>query len=128
MAGYIAGQIGRALTARKPGPADILVLGLAFKEDVPDLRNTKVIDVVRDLEALGHRVDVHDPVVDPQAAKHEYGQSIHATLPAERRYDAIVMAVAHATFALAFGENYDRYFNEFTDECYVTRQYADFRS
>jgi UDP-N-acetyl-D-glucosamine/UDP-N-acetyl-D-galactosamine dehydrogenase len=99
MAGYIAGQIGRALTARKPGPADILVLGLAFKEDVPDLRNTKVIDVVRDLEALGHRVDVHDPVVDPQAARHEYGQAIHATLPAERRYDAIVMAVAHATFA-----------------------------
>ena len=99
MAGYIASRIGGALTARKPGPADILVLGLAFKENVPDLRNTKVIDLVRDLEALGHRVDVHDPIVDPQAARHEYGQSIHTTLPAGRRYDAVVMAVAHTAYA-----------------------------
>ncbi len=99
MASYIASQIGRALTARKPGPAEILVLGLAFKENVPDLRNTKVIDVVRDLEALGHKVEVHDPVVDPEAARHEYGQAVLVALPAGRRYDAVVMAVAHEAFA-----------------------------
>ncbi len=98
MAGYIAGQIGRALTARRPGTADILVLGLAFKENVPDLRNTKVIDVVRDLEALGHRVDVHDPVIDPASARHEYGQAVLPELPAGKRYDAVVMAVSHETF------------------------------
>ncbi|MBL8831248.1 MAG: nucleotide sugar dehydrogenase [Rhodospirillales bacterium] len=99
MAGYIAGQIGRALTARKAGASDILVLGLAFKENVPDLRNTKVIDVVRDLEARGHKVDVHDPIVDPEAARHEYGQTVLPALPADRRYDAVVMAVAHHSFA-----------------------------
>ncbi len=99
MAGYIAEQIGHALATRRPGTADILVLGLAFKENVPDLRNTKVIDVVRGLESLGHRVDVHDPVIDPVSAQHEYGQVVLPALPAGKRYDAVVMAVSHEAFA-----------------------------
>jgi UDP-N-acetyl-D-galactosamine dehydrogenase len=98
MAGYVAGQLGRALTARRPGPADVLVLGLAFKENVPDLRNTKVIDIVRDLEALGHRVDVHDPAVDPAEAQHEYGQKVLSGFAPGKRYDAVVLAVAHEAF------------------------------
>ncbi len=99
MAGYVAAQLARALMVGRSGPAEILVLGLAFKENVPDLRNTKVIEVVRDLEALGHRVDVHDPIVDPAEARHEYGQTVLAELSAGKRYDAVVLAVAHATFA-----------------------------
>ena len=51
----------------------VLMLGLAFKPDVPDLRNSKVVDVIRRLTWLGHEVAVHDPLVDPAAARHEYG-------------------------------------------------------
>jgi len=99
MAAYVAGRVAQALAVRRTGPADILVLGLAFKENVPDLRNTKVIDLVRALEAAGHRVDVHDPVVDPAAARHEYGQAVRTALPADRRYDAVVLAVPHLAYA-----------------------------
>ncbi|MBI1244812.1 MAG: nucleotide sugar dehydrogenase [Alphaproteobacteria bacterium] len=98
MASYVAAQVARAIAVRKPGPADVLVLGLAFKENVPDLRNTKVIDVIREIESLGHRVDVHDPVVDPAESQHEYGQTVLGSMPSGKRYDAIILAVAHEAF------------------------------
>ncbi|MBL8807055.1 MAG: nucleotide sugar dehydrogenase [Rhodospirillales bacterium] len=98
MAGYVSTQIVRALNARRPGPSDILVLGLAFKENVPDLRNTKVVDIIRELEGYGHKVDVHDPVIDPAEARHEYGQAVHGSLAPGKRYDAVVLAVAHDSF------------------------------
>ncbi|HVE51669.1 MAG TPA: nucleotide sugar dehydrogenase [Casimicrobiaceae bacterium] len=74
--------------------ADIIVLGLAFKENCPDLRNSRVIDVVRELESYGARVHVHDPVADADEANHEYGVTLKAwdALP---RAHAIVAAVAH---------------------------------
>jgi UDP-N-acetyl-D-glucosamine/UDP-N-acetyl-D-galactosamine dehydrogenase len=96
MGAYIARAVARALAARAPGRARILMLGLAFKENVPDLRNTKVVDVVRELAAMGHAVDVHDPVVDPAEARHEYGI---VPVEPEAHYDAIVLAVAHERFA-----------------------------
>jgi len=75
----------------------INVLGLTFKENCPDLRNSKVIDVVRELESFGAIVHVHDPVADPLEAHHEYGVTLEAwdALP---RADAIVAAVAHQQF------------------------------
>jgi UDP-N-acetyl-D-galactosamine dehydrogenase len=78
--------------------ADVVVLGLTFKEDVPDLRNSRVIDVVHELQSYGARVHVHDPVADPAEAQHEYGVDL---LPWERlpRAHAIVAAVAHRAFA-----------------------------
>lgn len=96
MAVYIARDLAKALAARAPGRARVLVLGFAFKENVPDLRNTKVVDVVRELASMGHAVDVHDPVVDASEARHEYG--IVPVVPAAG-YDAIVLAVAHDVFA-----------------------------
>jgi UDP-N-acetyl-D-galactosamine dehydrogenase len=78
--------------------ADVIVLGLTFKENCPDLRNSRVIDVIRELESYGARVSVHDPVADPREAVHEYGVEL---LPWERlpRAVAIVAAVAHRQFA-----------------------------
>jgi len=75
----------------------INVLGLTFKENCPDLRNSKVIDVVRELESFGAIVHVHDPVADPLEAHHEYGVTLEGwdALP---RADAIVAAVAHQEF------------------------------
>jgi UDP-N-acetyl-D-galactosamine dehydrogenase len=74
-----------------------LVLGLTFKEDVPDLRNSKVIDVIRRLEALGHQVTVHDPRADAAEARHEYDVALDGDALA-RRYDMVVAAVPHAEY------------------------------
>ena len=77
--------------------ANVLILGLAFKEDCPDLRNTKVIDIVRDLEASNAHVDVYDPWVDPDEAEAELGFPITKDLR-DRHYDAVIIAVAHERF------------------------------
>lgn len=79
------------------GAASVLMLGLTFKENVPDLRNSKVVDVIRHLETLGHRVTVHDPLADPQEAVHEYGLTLSSDA-LDQRYDIVVGAVAHADY------------------------------
>lgn len=95
MGAYVARRVVRGMAGKIAGRGRVLVLGLAFKENVPDLRNTKVVDIVEELKGLGHSVDVHDPVVDAAEAKHEYG--IELTAPSGK-YDAIVVAVAHRGF------------------------------
>lgn len=75
----------------------ILVLGLAFKENCPDVRNTKVVDVLQELAETNARIDVYDPWVDAAEAKHEYGIELSG-LPGPATYDAIILAVAHEQF------------------------------
>jgi UDP-N-acetyl-D-glucosamine/UDP-N-acetyl-D-galactosamine dehydrogenase len=94
MAHYIADEVHSRLDGRQ---CHVLVLGLTFKEDVPDLRNSKVADVVRRLQWLGHQVTVHDPLADPIEAKHEYGISLDADA-LSRTYDAVVAAVPHEQY------------------------------
>ena len=75
-------------------PERVTVLGLTFKENVPDIRNSKVVDIVRELESFGVAVQVHDPLAQADAAEHEYGirlSSTDALLPS----DAVVLAVSH---------------------------------
>jgi len=76
----------------------ILVLGLTFKENCPDLRNTRVVELVREFESYGARVDVHDPWADPREAAREYGFNLLAAVSAGDDYDAVVLAVAHDQF------------------------------
>ena len=100
MGGYVARALIKELI-RRGAPvngARILVMGLAFKENTPDLRNTRVIDIVRELADHQARVDVWDPWIAPEDARHEYGLELMET-PAEGAYDAIVLAVAHRQFA-----------------------------
>ncbi len=78
--------------------ARILVLGLTFKENCPDLRNTRVVELVRELESFGASVDVHDPWADVAEAKREYALHVLTETPAPAQYDAIVVAVAHDAF------------------------------
>lgn len=94
MAEWMASEVDRALGKAE---ADILILGLTFKENVPDLRNSKVIDLVEALRGRGHRVAVHDPQADPAEAKHEYGLDL-APMPDAPAYDCIVGAVRHESF------------------------------
>ncbi|HYD12473.1 MAG TPA: nucleotide sugar dehydrogenase [Allosphingosinicella sp.] len=75
----------------------VLMLGLAFKPDVPDVRNSRVVDVIRRLTWLGHEVVVHDPLVDPATARHEYGLTL-APDALGGRYDVVVVAVPHGSY------------------------------
>ena len=87
----------RLHSARGERVGSVLVLGLTFKENVPDLRNSRVIDVVRRLEQLGHRVTVHDPLADPDEARAEYGLEL-APEALNRSYDIALLAVAHEEY------------------------------
>ena len=75
----------------------VTVLGLTFKEDCPDLRNSKVIDIIRELQDYGINVQVHDPLADPAEAEHEYGVSL-VSMEKLKPASAVVMAVAHKAF------------------------------
>lgn len=74
-----------------------MVLGLSFKENCPDIRNTKVIDIIKELQEYHIDVDVYDPWVDASAAQHEYGLTMIEELD-DGLYDAIILAVAHQQF------------------------------
>jgi UDP-N-acetyl-D-glucosamine/UDP-N-acetyl-D-galactosamine dehydrogenase len=93
MGNWIADQVNE----RMGKPGQILVLGLTFKENVPDLRNSKVADVIARLKTLGHDVTVHDPLADGAEAEHEYGLTLDADA-LSRRYDAVLGAVAHDSY------------------------------
>lgn len=99
MGSYVVSQLVKAMTKRKisVNGAKILVLGLAFKENCPDLRNTRVVDIVNELKEYDVDVDVYDPWVDPQEAELEYRIQLTST-PEASTYDAIILAVAHQQF------------------------------
>jgi UDP-N-acetyl-D-galactosamine dehydrogenase len=99
MGTHVAQQVAQLMMRRRIQVRDarILILGLTFKENCPDVRNTKVVDVVRELASFGASVDVHDPWADPREARHEYGLKL-VRRPRPGSYDAIVLAVAHDEF------------------------------
>jgi UDP-N-acetyl-D-glucosamine/UDP-N-acetyl-D-galactosamine dehydrogenase len=99
MGGYVVGQLVKKMLKRciQIEKANVLVLGLAFKENCPDLRNTKVIDSINALKRYNINVDVYDPWVNAEAAAHEYGIT-PVDKPKENHYDAILLAVAHREF------------------------------
>lgn len=89
--------IADRLHAQRGGrPGSVLALGLTFKENVPDLRNSRAIDVIGRLAALGHQVDVADPLADPAEVRKEYGLAL--TNPNGRRYDIVLGMVAHEAY------------------------------
>lgn len=96
MGAYVAGQMIKAMLQRRiqVNGARVLVLGLTFKENCPDLRNTRAIDVIKELQEYGVQVDVHDPYADPQQAKVQYGIDLLETLEFGA-YDGIALLVAH---------------------------------
>ncbi len=99
MGSYIAQRVIKGMTELRilVAGAKVLVMGLAFKENCPDLRNSKVIDVVRVLQSFSADVDVYDPWVGADAAKLEYGITL-IKAPKKKSYDAVVIAVAHNQF------------------------------
>jgi UDP-N-acetyl-D-galactosamine dehydrogenase len=99
MAIYVAQQVAQLMIQRRMPVRDarILIMGLTFKENCPDVRNTKIVDVVHELEKYGAKVDVYDPWADADEAEHEYGLRPVKKLR-NGTYDAVVMGVAHDEF------------------------------
>ena len=99
MGHYIASSLIKLMVRKGIDVAGsrILILGLTFKENCPDLRNTRVIDIIRELQDYGVTVDVYDPWVDAEEAKKEYGLNLLRQLP-QQTYSGVVVAVAHRQF------------------------------
>lgn len=99
MGAYVAEQMVKAMLKKRiqVEGARVLMMGLAFKENCPDLRNTRVVDVVTELQDYGVQVDVHDPWVDAEEARAEYGIELIGA-PEPDAYEGIVLAVAHDCF------------------------------
>lgn len=98
MGAWIAGEtLKRLMAGGGQSPFRITVLGLTFKEDVRDVRNSRVADLVRELQAFGCRVQVHDPLADADAAQREHGIALVETIDLQPG-DAVVLAVPHAPF------------------------------
>lgn len=99
MATYVGAQLVKAMTKNKIQVEDskVLLMGLTFKENCPDLRNTKVVDIITELDEYNIKVDVYDPWVSPEEAEHEYGIT-PIKEPEEGQYDAIIVAVSHKQF------------------------------
>ena len=99
MGAYVVSRTVREMIARDIAikGARVLVMGLTFKENCPDLRNTRVVDILAELDGYGMQVDVHDPWVDADEAQREYGLTM-TTTPETGAYDAVIVAVAHQEF------------------------------
>lgn len=100
MGEYVADHLVKLMTRKGINVvgSKVLVLGLTFKENCPDLRNTKVVDIIRALHVYNAQVDVYDPWINPAEARHEYGFDPLALQPANGQYDAVILAVAHQQF------------------------------
>ncbi len=96
---FVAESVVKMMTKRKVHVVDskVLIMGLTFKENCPDLRNTGVIDIIKELETYNTHVDIYDPWADAEEAKHEYGLSL-IDAPAAGAYDAIIICVGHDKF------------------------------
>ncbi|HET7847660.1 MAG TPA: nucleotide sugar dehydrogenase [Pseudolabrys sp.] len=100
MGRWIAQECVRGLMARGCVKPLVTILGMTFKEDVPDIRNSRVVDIVRELDRFGVRTQVHDPLASAEETKREYGLSLTA-LEALHPGDAVVFAVAHKSYVAA---------------------------
>jgi UDP-N-acetyl-D-galactosamine dehydrogenase len=110
MGAFVVGRLVKEMAGRglAISGARALVMGLTFKEGTPDLRNSKVVDVLTELEAYGIEVDVTDPWADPEEAKAEYGVDLVGE-PDLEAYDAVILAVAHPEFTSSGGEGPRKY-------------------
>jgi UDP-N-acetyl-D-galactosamine dehydrogenase len=99
MGAYVADQVLKLMTKKRIHVVDanVLIMGLTFKENCPDLRNTRVVDLVKEFNGFNCNVDVYDPWVDKDEAVHEYNIK-PIDQPIEGKYDAILLAVAHDEF------------------------------
>ena len=99
MGNYVAGEIVKLMVKKdiQVKGANALMLGMTFKENCPDIRNTKAVDVYNELKTYYLNVDIYDPWASKEEVKHEYGLEVFNEVPA-KKYNAIILTVAHDEF------------------------------
>jgi len=99
MGDYVASQVVKLMIKKEisVNNATLLMLGITFKENCPDVRNTKIVDVITALADYGIKITIYDPLANPAEVQHEYGLTTTVTLPMEK-FDAVILGVAHASF------------------------------
>ncbi|MDR0606175.1 MAG: nucleotide sugar dehydrogenase [Bacteroidales bacterium] len=130
IAPFIANKVLKLMIAKdhKIKGSNALILGVTFKENCPDIRNTKVVDIYRELCEFGVNVDVYDPWVCPNELKKEYGIDTIKNIAADKKYEAIILAVAHDEFKVF---DFERHYSQgaviFDAKAVVNRQWVDGR-
>lgn len=130
IAKFIADKVLKLMIQKdhKIKDSNVLILGITFKENCPDCRNTKVVDIANELEDFGCKVDICDPWASKDIVKHEYGKDLIETIDPNKHYAAIIAAVAHEQFKQF---DFARYKTEgsviFDAKNFVDRQYVDAR-
>ena len=107
MGAYVVSQLVKAMLHKsiQVKGANVLIMGLTFKENCPDLRNTRIVDIIAELAEYNIAVDIYDPWVSPDEAQHEYGVAVLTEKP-QQQYDAVIVAVAHEQFKAMSTEEY----------------------
>ncbi|SKC30946.1 UDP-N-acetyl-D-glucosamine 6-dehydrogenase [Photobacterium piscicola] len=107
MGAYVVSQLVKAMLHKsiQVKGANVLIMGLTFKENCPDLRNTRIVDIIAELAEYNIAVDIYDPWVSPDEAQHEYGVAVLTEKP-QQQYDAVIVAVAHEQFKAMSAEEY----------------------
>lgn len=97
---YVTDAVVKLMTRKRIHVVDsnVLILGLTFKENCPDLRNTRVVDIVKEFQEYNAKVDIFDPWADLDEARHEYGYDLLSKLPSDKKYDAVILTVGHKEF------------------------------
>lgn len=115
MGEYVASQVVKLMIKKgiAINGATLLLLGITFKENCPDVRNTKIVDVVKALEDYGIKVTIYDPWANPSEVQHEYNITCHSELASESKFDTIVLGVAHNEFLKMNWETFKK------DKCVV---------
>jgi UDP-N-acetyl-D-galactosamine dehydrogenase len=130
IAPFIANKVLKLMIGKghKIKGANALILGVTFKENCPDIRNTKVVDIYHELCEFGVEVDIYDPWVDADELKLEYGVPVMKTPDADKKYEAIILAVAHEEFKTFDFEKYHKQKSVIFDvKAVVNRQWVDGR-
>lgn len=109
MARFVASKLIKAMIEKEKRikKSAVLIMGMTFKENCPDIRNTKVVDLVEELKSYGMEVDVFDPWVNPQEAQDVYGIKVFTDLESNKRYDSVVVTVPHREFKNLGSKIYD---------------------
>ena len=130
IAPFIANKVLKLMIRKehKIKGANVLILGVTFKENCPDIRNTKVVDIYHELREFGVEVDIYDPLVNAEELKHEQGVPVLKTLDTNKKYEAIILAVAHEEFKTI---DFEKYHNQktviFDVKSVVDRRWVDGR-
>ena len=100
MGAYVANQTIKAMNLKgaKVKDSKILLLGITFKENCPDIRNTKIVDIYHTLREYTPNITIYDPWANPEAVKHEYGVAVVNELPQGEKFDAVILGVSHIQF------------------------------